>query len=62
MSESRIAWSSLISLGSRTRPTWAKGMRAFSACSPWNGPEAEGPPKKAVPACLPLGLASSHWA
>ena len=37
--------------------TWAKGTRANSACSPSNGPLLSGPPKNAVPAAAPLGLA-----
>ena len=61
MSEIRIACSSLTASGSFTSPTWAKGMRAFSACSPSKEPVASGPPKNEVPARLPLGLASSHW-
>jgi len=62
MSEIRIASSSLTSSGSLTNPTLAYGMRALSACSPSNGPLASGPPKKAVPASGPLGLAWVHWA
>ena len=37
-------------------------MRAYSACSPWNGPDEAGPPKNAVPECGPFGLALSHCA
>src|SRR5690606_42036072 len=61
MSEIRIAWSSLMLLGSLTSPTLAKGTRTFSACMPLNGPVLCGPPKKAVPAAQPSGLATSHW-
>ncbi len=60
ISESKIAWSSETSSGSFTGPTLANGMRANSACSPWNGPVGLGPPKNAVPACGPFGFATSH--
>jgi hypothetical protein len=62
MSDSMIAWSSVTSSGSLTRPTLAKGTRTSSACMPSKGPLGSGPPKKAVPAWEPLGLATSHWA
>ena len=42
--------------------TAPKGMRAYSACSPSNGPLIAGPPKKAVPASRPFGFALSHCA
>ena len=55
MSESRIAWSSVTSSGSRTRPTCAKGTRACSACSPSSPPAASGPPKNTCPPPNPAG-------
>ena len=60
MSDSMIACSSVTSGGSATRPTFAYGIRAYSACRPSNPPASFGPPKKAVPARLPFGLALSH--
>ena len=62
MSERRIAWSSSTSSGSFTKPTFANGTLAFSVCKPSKGPLLFGPPKNAVPASGPLGLALSHCA
>jgi hypothetical protein len=62
MSDSMIAWSSVTSSGSLTGPTLANGTRTSSACMPSNRPVGSGPPKKAVPARGPLGLATSHGA
>jgi hypothetical protein len=50
------------SSGSFTNPTLANGRRTFSACMPGKPPFSAGPPKNAVPARLPLGLALSHYA
>ena len=55
-----MAWSSVSSAGSLTSVGSASGTRANSACRPLSGPVVFGPPKNAVPACLPLGLALSH--
>ena len=60
MSERRMAWSSLTSSGSLTSPALANGTRANSAWRPSKEPVSAGPPKKAVPARGPLGLALSH--
>ena len=62
MSESTMACSSLTSSGRSSMFTAPKGMRAYSACSPSNGPLIAGPPKKAVPASRPFGFALSHCA
>ncbi len=61
MSEQRITWSSVTASDSFTSVEAAYGIRVYSAYKPWNGPVSFGPPKKAVPAAGPLGLAVSHW-
>src|SRR5690242_14376570 len=61
MSEMRMAWSSARPSGSFTSEGPASGTRAYSAWRPLIGPVVLGPPKNAVPAVLPLGLALSHW-
>src|SRR3954451_7210366 len=62
MSETMMAWASDTPGGTGTRLLFAYGIRAYSACRPSKAPAASGPPKKAVPASLPPGLALSHWA
>lgn len=65
MPDNKIAWSSLMPSGNFTGPTFANGSRAYWTCSPLNGPDSSGPPKKAVPPTnhvdWPRRIARRNW-
>ncbi len=55
-----MAWSSVDVVGQLDQADVGEGDPRQLRLQPVEGPAASGPPKKAVPARLPLGLALSH--